>query len=41
MGNMSYCRFHNTRLDLIDCSEHMDDNDCKEIAESYSDDEEC
>lgn len=27
MPNMSYCRFHNTLLDLRDCHEHIDDND--------------
>ena len=27
MGNMSYCRFQNTLLDLRDCFEHMDDDD--------------
>lgn len=27
MGNMSYCRFHNTVIDLRDCQEHMDDED--------------
>lgn len=25
MPNMSYCRFHNTRLDLQDCYDHMYD----------------
>lgn len=23
MANMSYCRFQNTLVDLIDCQEHM------------------
>lgn len=27
MGNMSYCRFVNTRQDLKDCMDHMDDDD--------------
>jgi hypothetical protein len=27
MGNMSYCRFQNTVLDLRDCYYHMDDTD--------------
>ena len=26
MANMSYCRFHNTLVDLEDCYEHMDDD---------------
>ncbi len=26
MANMSYCRFHNTLLDLQDCQEAMDDD---------------
>ncbi len=25
MSNMSYCRFHNTLLDLRDCYEHLHD----------------
>ena len=25
MSNMSYCRFHNTIIDLRDCYEHMDE----------------
>ena len=25
MSNMSYCRWHNTALDLIDCVEHIGD----------------
>lgn len=24
MANMSYCRFHNTRLDLMDCLEALE-----------------
>jgi hypothetical protein len=27
MGNMSYCRFHNTYQDLQDCLEHIEDDD--------------
>lgn len=27
MANMSYCRFTNTLSDLIDCYEHMGDDD--------------
>ena len=27
MANMEYCRFTNTREDLQDCLEHMDDED--------------
>lgn len=30
MGNMSYCRFHNTLGDLEDCQEHLDDGDLSE-----------
>ncbi|HEY6020888.1 MAG TPA: hypothetical protein VIY48_13610 [Candidatus Paceibacterota bacterium] len=30
MGNMSYCRFHNTLQDLRDCYEHIDDDDLSE-----------
>jgi hypothetical protein len=25
MANMSYCRFQNTLVDLVDCQEHMHD----------------
>lgn len=25
MGNMSYCRFHNTLLALQDCEDHIND----------------
>ena len=25
MGNMSYCRFHNTNLDLSDCNDALDE----------------
>ena len=27
MSNMSYCRFHNTLQDLMDCADHIADND--------------
>ena len=27
MANMSYCRFHNTRIDLEDCLEALNDNE--------------
>ena len=27
MANMSYCRFENTFMDLLDCQENMDDTD--------------
>lgn len=27
MGNMSYCRFHNTDIDLNDCLWALEDND--------------
>ena len=30
MANMSYCRFHNTLLDLHECYENMDDTDLSE-----------
>lgn len=30
MGNMGYCRFHNTVENLEDCQEHMDDPDLSE-----------
>ena len=30
MGNMSYCRFHNTLGDLEDCQAHLDDSDLSE-----------
>jgi len=32
MGNMSYCRFHNTVGDMEDCIDHLDDDD--EISEA-------
>lgn len=30
MGNMSYCRFQNTLLDLRDCQEYINDDDLSE-----------
>ena len=27
MSNMSYCRFHNTLIDLRDCADHIHDDD--------------
>jgi len=33
MSNMSYCRFHNTLLDLRDCEEHLWDEDLSEDEE--------
>ena len=27
MGNMSYCRFENTSLDMSDCIDALDEND--------------
>jgi hypothetical protein len=27
MSNMSYCRFQNTLQDLLDCQDHIDDDD--------------
>ena len=33
MANMSYCRFHNTNLDLVDCLETLNEQ------ESLSDEE--
>lgn len=35
MSNMSYCRFHNTRLDLQDCLAHLFDEDL-ESSEAYA-----
>ena len=34
MGNMSYCRFHNTLEDLQDCYEHMDEMSRREDKDS-------
>lgn len=28
--NMSYCRFHNTLIDLQDCAEHLEDTNLSE-----------
>jgi len=33
MGSMSYCRFRNTSSDLIDCREHLFDEDLGEEEE--------
>jgi hypothetical protein len=33
MGNMGYCRFHNTLSDLRDCYDHIDDDDLSEEEE--------
>ena len=30
MSNMSYCRFQNTLQDLLDCYDHMSDQDLSE-----------
>jgi hypothetical protein len=27
MGNMAYCRFQNTLMDLMDCENHLYDDD--------------
>lgn len=37
MGNMSYCRFENTYADLLDCDEHIWDDDLSEEEEKYRD----
>ena len=43
MANMSYCRFHNTNLDMRDCIDALDDGEelsddefiaCKDMFES-------
>lgn len=33
MGNMGYCRFENTLVDLRDCYENMNDTDLSESEE--------
>lgn len=33
MANMSYCRFTNTLTDLMDCYEHMDDDEISDMEE--------
>lgn len=35
MSNMSYCRFENTYSDLVDCFQHMDDDNLSEEEERY------
>jgi hypothetical protein len=35
MTNMSYCRFHNTVNDLLDCEEHTDDRNLSEEENKY------
>ena len=32
MSNMSYCRFQNTRLDLRDCKEALDDGEFESLS---------
>lgn len=40
MGNMSYCRFHNTLADLRDCVQAAEDFDtAKALFESLSEEE--
>lgn len=34
MGNMSYCRFQNTAMDLDDCLEAMHNEEISELSES-------
>lgn len=33
MANMSYCRFHNTRIDLRDCVNAMVSDDVSDLSE--------
>lgn len=35
MGNMSYCRFHNTCSDLEDCYDHINDKGLSESEKKY------
>jgi len=35
MTNMSYCRFQNTYRDLVDCYDHLWDNDYSLEEEKY------
>jgi len=35
MTNMSYCRFENTYHDLMDCVEHMDDDNLSDSENDY------
>jgi hypothetical protein len=36
MSNMSYCRFHNTRMDLNDCLEAIDNEQIESKSEVQS-----
>ena len=36
MANMSYCRFHNTVLDLEDCKEALENGDISSLKEKNS-----
>lgn len=38
MPNMSYCRFHNTVLDLQECKEHLDDENLSPSEKKARDD---
>ena len=33
MGNMSYCRFKNTSIDLADCLDAIENEDTKDMAD--------
>ncbi len=35
MSNMGYCRFENTFPDLMDCYQHINDDDLNEIEIAY------
>jgi hypothetical protein len=35
MSNMSYCRFENTYDDLIDCANHMEDDNLSTSEKKY------
>ena len=37
MSNMSYCRFENTYNDLIDCEDHVNDDDLNAEEKRYRD----
>lgn len=37
MSNMSYCRFENTYDDLLDCYEHVNDDDLSDLENNYRD----
>lgn len=37
MSNMSYCRFENTYNDLIDCEDHVNDDDLDAEEKRYRD----